>query len=283
MLNVIRMDFYRMFKSKITWAILILVGFLAVSTMFTYHREHEFFANRTVESLMAEGFTQAAAEEQLAADAVASDPMYAPDSIFDVFYFYPKLIVNNYISLFICVFVILFIGAESSTGFLKNIAGQGGIRHRTILSKCLCIFLFASIILLMFFIITLTCSKVLFGYISFGLYSPTSMLAYTLTQLFLITSLCIVVMCISELIRNQAFSMVFAVLLPLEVLRLLTRRLDGLIPDFSFSSQLITVNISELPQVYDVKSYQHVWVASAIFLVFAIVISIFSKTKRDIR
>ncbi len=281
MLNVMKMDLYRMFKSKITWIILIVVGILAVMTMFTYHSEHEHFVKRNLESMVAEGYTQEEAAEVLTNHA--QDPMYSVDSIFDIFYFYSKLIVNSYIGLFIAIFTVIFVGSEKSTGFVKNIAGQPSIRFRTILSKCFSIIVFTSMILILYFAISVICSQLLFGYISFGLYSLSNMLAYTLTQMFLTTALCIVVMCISELIRNQAVSMAIGVLLPIGVLRMFTGKLDGLIENFSFTSQLITVNIASLPLHSNLSEYQHAWFVGTVFLVIAVAISIFSMTKRDIR
>lgn len=281
MLNVIKMDLYRMFKSKITWIILLIVGILAVMSMATRHSEHEYFVNRTPESMVAEGYTEEEAKEQLAADA--DDPMYSANGEIDIMDFYSKLIINTVIGLFIAVFTVIFVGAENSTGFIKNIAGQPSIRYRTILSKCFSIFMYTCMVLILFFGITLICSQLFFGYISFGAYSITDMLAFTLTQLLLNTSLCIVILCITELISNSAVSMAIGVLLSIGILRMITNKLDGLIENFSFTSHLITVNISSLPLTFNSSVYQQAWIVGAVFLVIATTISIFSMKKRDIR
>ncbi len=281
MFNVIKMDLYRMFKSIITWSILLIVGILGVMSMATTHSEHEYFVNRTLESMVAEGYTEEEAKEELSAEA--EDPMYSADGEFDIMYFYSKLIINTIIGLFIAVFTVIFVGAENSTGFIKNIAGQPSIRYRTILSKCFSVVVFTCMILILFFAITLICSQLFFGYISFGLYSITDMLAFTLTQLLLNTSLCIVVLCITELIRNSAVSMAIGVLLSIGILRMITNKLDGLIENFSFTSHLLTVNISSLPLTFNSIIYQQAWVIGAVVLVIAASISIFSMKKRDIR
>ena len=235
MLNVIKMDLYRLFKSKVTWIILIILGLMAVTIMNTAHSEYEYLINHP------ENFENVPAK-------YANDPMYSLNSVFDIYYFYNRIIYNSFIGLFISVFTIIFAGSENSTGFIKNIAGQPSIRYRTMLSKCFSIFVFTSMILILDLAMAMICSKLFFGYVSIG-YSISNMAAFTLTQLLLNTALGIVAMCISELIRNPAVSMAISVIISIGGLRLITSQVDKLIGlrSFSFTSQLITVNIAGLP------------------------------------
>lgn len=272
MLNVIKMDLYRMFKSKITWIILIVIGLLAVTIMFTAHREHMYFVNNPKDLVDLPS-------------KYAEDPMYSADSVFNIYYFYQRIIYNTFVGLFIAVFSAIFAASENNTGFIKNIAGQPSIRYKTILSKCFSIFVFTIMVLILYFAVAVTCSQLLFGYISFGIHSPSAMLTYALTQLLLNTALGIVVMCISELIRNPAVSMAVSVIISIGGLRLITTQLDDYFSfeNFSFTLQLITVNIASLSLPSDFGIYRHAWIVGAVFLVIAVAISIFSMKKRDIR
>lgn len=136
----------------------------------------------------------------------AEDPKYSAYGVFDIFYFYSKLTQdsNGYvIAFFIALFAVMFAGSENSTGFIKNIAGQVSIRHRTILSKCLSILVFSCMALIITLVLAMICSQLLFGYIRFGLYSTNDMIVFSLTQLLLNAALGIVIMCFSELIKTR--------------------------------------------------------------------------------
>jgi ABC-2 type transport system permease protein len=217
----------------------------------------------------------------------AEDPKYSAEGVFDIYYFYSKLTQGGQgyvIAFFIALFAVIFVGSENSTGFIKNIAGQPSIRHRTILSKCLSILMFSGMALMITFVVALICSQLLYGYIHFGLYSTYDRIVFALTQLLLNAALGIVIMCFSELIKNQAISMAIGAMLSIGIARLITENLDDFfaLNNFSFSNLLITINKATLPLPFSSKAYQLAWKVGGGFIVLAVAISIFSMKKRDI-
>jgi ABC-2 type transport system permease protein len=255
--------------------------------MITMHREHEYILMHP--EILTEFNSQLDEEEvEEIKREYADDPKYSTEGVFDIFYFYSKLTQdsNGYvIAFFIALFAVMFAGSENSTGFIKNIAGQASIRHRTILSKCLSILVFSGMALIITLVLAMICSQLLFGYIRFGLYSTSDMIVFSLTQLLLNAALGIVVMCFSELIKNQTVSMAIGALLSIGVARLITDNLDDFfqISNFSFSSLLITINKSRLPLPFNFNAYQHAWTIGVVFIVLASILSIISMKKRDIR
>lgn len=287
MLNVIKMDLYRMFRSKFTWIILIIVGAIATTCMVTMHREHEYIVSHP--EILTEFNSQLDEEEvKEIMKEYSEDPKYSAEGVFDVFYFYSKLTQDSQgyvIAFFIALFAVMFAGAENSTGFIKNIAGQPSIRHRTILSKCLHILMFSAMALIITFAAALICSQLLFGYVHFGLYSTNDMIVFSLTQLLLNAALGIVIMCFSELIKNQTVSMAIGAMLSIGAARLITNGLDDFFPknNFSFSSLLITINKASIPLPFSSSAYHQAWAVGGVFIVLAATISILSMKRRDIK
>jgi len=104
--NVIKMDLYRMFRSKITWVILILVGILATTCMVTMHREHEYIVSHP--EILTE-YNQQLNEDELKEMKLeyAENPKYSADGVFDIFYFYSKL-TQDTMGYLIAFFIALF-------------------------------------------------------------------------------------------------------------------------------------------------------------------------------
>lgn len=285
MLNIIKMDLYRLFKGKFTWLMLIIITLISAVAMYTQYSSHEYYLNHieefSEEITVNEQISDEEAEERQA--YFTDNPIYSTDKI-DVHYFYSSLIFNTVIGLYIAIFAAIFTNSEMSTGFIKNIAGQPSIRYKTIISKCISIFVFVCITLVLYFAVAAICSLVMFGYISVGAYSISDMLAFSFTQLLLNTALCIVIMCISELLRNTAAGMAVSVLVSIGIFKLIMGKLDQFlnIKNFSFSSMIITSYSTALPITYETNTYQHAVVVGAVYIVIAAAISIISKVKRDI-
>lgn len=274
MLNVIKMDLYRMYKSKVTWIVLLIIGILAATCVNTFYREYKYFKSNP----------------EILEEYSGNNPditMYSTDNNLDTFYLFFYILQNSLgyiVAFFIALFTVLFTGAENSTGFIKNIAGQPAIRHRTILSKCLTVFVFSSIALLDVFIIIVLVSQLLFGYIQFSSYGISDMMIFALTQLLLYAALGMVALCFTELINNQAISMAISAMLSIGVARIITSNLDDFfhLTNFSFNSLLITINKAMLPVPFDLDSYRRSWLVGAVYIVAAAAVSIFSMKKRDI-
>lgn len=277
MINVIKMDLYRMFKSKFMWITIIISLFFPIASMNTIHSEFEDLPNPILESMMEEGYIREEAESYLA------DPLYAEDFEFDIFELYPRIIERAIIGLLITIFTVIFIGAESNTGYIKNIAGQTSIRHRTILSKMVVLFLYSSMIFLLYLVISVLCSKLIFGYIHFGIFSIEEMVLYVLSQIFLNFVFGCVIMCGSELIRNLVVSMAVGVILTTGIFVVPMMYLDELfkVTNFSFTSLILTPYMERMTVNY--SQYGKVWIVGAAFLVIGTLLSITSMKKRDIR
>jgi len=88
--------------------------------------------------------------------------------------------------------------------------------------------------------------------------------------------LVIVAMCISELIRSSAVGRAIGVLIFIGTLRIITE-------NFSFSLLLTVLNLSILRQIFDSRIYQLAWIVGTVYIVIAVVSSIFPMKKRNIK
>ncbi|GAU76698.1 ABC transporter permease [Fusibacter sp. 3D3] len=275
MINVIKMDLYRMVKSRFTWIIFIIIGiFIAVSVR-TQHRDYIYLLSvlETDSEMFFERFP-----------LVTLD---SGDEVVDTFFMFSHLLqqsIGYFLSFFVVLFSVLFTGLENSTGFIKNIAGQSAIRHRTIISKCFSNFVFSSMSVILTFVVTLISFKLFFGYVYFAMYSLPDMLIYTLSQMLLYAAFAILVMCMSLLIKNQAISMGIGALLAIGFTKIITNWFDTVfsINHFSFSSLLITHNRVALPLPYEFSAYQQAWTVGGSIILIAMAISILDMKKKDI-
>lgn len=274
MLNVMKMDLYRLFKSRMAWIMLLILYVMTVTTMFTQHSDYELLRS---DPAFSEQFLQRFPVMQSGSG----------EEVVDTYYMFSHVLQSSIgyaIAFLVVLFTVLFAGAENSSGFIKNIAGQPSIRHRTILSKCLSIFVFSGMALLSIFIAALFGSQVFFGYIYFGMYALPDVLLFWLAQWLLNAALGIVILCLSELIKNQAVSTAIGAMLSIGVARLITNNLDDYFQfsNFSFNSLLITFTKEDLPIPLNGGAYEQALALGCVYILLAVAVSILSMKKRDL-
>lgn len=274
MLKVIKMDLYRLLKSRIGWILLILLFAATAVSMHTQHSDYEFLRSTPQ---YAEVYQDRFPLVQMKSGIEGVDTYYLFSHLMQVDIGYAA-------SFLIVLFSVLFAGAENSSGFIKNIAGQPSIRHRTVLSKCLTVAVFCALALTVVGFAVLLGEQIFFGYICLSMYSIPDMLLFGLTQFLLHSALGIVAVCLSQVIKNQAISTAVGAMLSIGAARLLTDQLDDFfqISRFSFTSLLLTVNRAVLPVAYDGGIYWHAWMIGMIFIATGTVVSVLSMRRRDI-
>ena len=138
MSRIIRMDFYRLFKNKLTYILLGATFLFTAFMMLTYG-----FLELSMKMLDAEA---------LGEDTVTLINATLPNNLEGYF---TMFISSNLVIVFIILFAVLFCNAEYRTGYIKNTAVNILPRYLTYFSKLIvvsvyCIAIFAIVLLILF-------------------------------------------------------------------------------------------------------------------------------------
>lgn len=225
MLNMIRMEMYRMFKTKCMYIIWFI---LAAGILFTTGLSAEEMKIFSMEEKQ-EMYEYAMGKEEsdnvnLGMDVTVPTKPGENVSVFDLFY---ANIKGKFIALFMVIFTVLYTTADLTSGYVKNIAGQVSQRGGLVIAKALSLFVYTVMSLLIFFLCQ-TLSNLLF-FEEFTLGPVKQFAAYVGIQLLLHYALLLIVMGVAIVLRNNVISMVIAVCFCMNVLMIFYNFLDQLI------------------------------------------------------
>lgn len=228
MLNMIRMEMYRMFKTKCMYIIWFI---LAAGILFTTGLSAEEMKIFSMEEKQ-EMYEYAMGKEEsdnvnLGMDVTVPTKPGENVSVFDLFY---ANIKGKFIALFMVIFTVLYTTADLTSGYVKNIAGQVSQRGGLVIAKAISLFVYTVMSLLIFFLCQ-TLSNLLF-FEEFTLGPVKQFAAYVGIQLLLHYALLLIVMGVAIVLRNNVISMVIAVCFCMNVLMIFYNFLDQLIVKF---------------------------------------------------
>lgn len=211
MLNLIKMDFYRMLKSKsqyILWALLAAMLILTTATMREEYKDPEASAKNwdTVQESVEDS------AENLGMYVTVPTKPGQKATLYDMFYANTQGKVE---AVFVVIFAVLFATADIRSGYIKNIGGQCKRRADLVLSKAVILFFYTVLTFAVSFLIQALSNAVFFGYLEIG---PVSdLLGYAAVQILLHYALALIVMGLSIIILNNIISMTLAILLCMNV------------------------------------------------------------------
>lgn len=282
MLNMIRMELFRMFKTKslyIIWAVMAVCLF---------------FAN----SLSAEEIqTYTMEEKQEMYEAAMSDEdedimfgMYvtlptkpgAAVSVFDGFY---ANVHGKFVALFMVIFTVLYATADITSGYVKNIAGQVKNRGNLILAKSVALLLYTILTMLLFTGVQMLSNAVFYQEWVMG--QGKAFFQYAAVQTFLHFALVMVIMCVAVVLRNNVLSMMVSVCLCMNVMVMLYGVVDKAVTkmgirnfhiiDYTISGKIVNLGMNAAP-----KTMGMAVMVGTVFIVVMLAISMMVFQKRDI-
>lgn len=214
MLNMMRMELFRMFKTKSLYVIWMIFAVLIIATtaltageMNTYSLEDQ---QQNYEYTMEE---QESGQVNLGMDVTPPTKPGEQVSVFDMFF---ANIKGKVVAVFMIIFTILYSTADITSGFVKNIAGQVKNRSLLVCAKAVSLFLYTVLTMALFFIVQAASNKVCFH--EFVLGDKKEFALYFLLQTMLHFALLMIVMCIALLIRNNVVSIVIGICLCMNAL-----------------------------------------------------------------
>lgn len=283
MRNMIRMELYRMFKTKSMYVIWLV---LAVGILFTTGLSADEMKTYTMEEKqeMYEYATGQRESETVNLGMDVTVPTKPGDtvSVFDLFY---GNIKGKFLALFMVIFAVLYSTADMTSGFVKNIAGQVRDRRRLVFAKGVSLFVYTVLTMLIFTGIQTVSNALFFDEFVFG--PVKEFLQYAGIQTLLHFAFLMIVMCIAIVLRNNVISMMLSVCLCMNVLVIFYSFLDNLIAkahikNFHVLEYTVTGNISFLETNVTAKMAVTALAVSIAFIIVMIEVCSTVFKKRDI-
>ena len=281
MLNIIKMDLYRMFRTKSMYVIwIVLAAALLITTS---------LCKTDYESLNEEDAMQ---QEQIAeptADNINVGMMVTlptepgeKGTVYDIFFANSQ---GKFYALFLVIFAVLFSTADISSGYIKNIGGQVRNRKSLIFSRSIAIAVFTVLTMAGAFLFQAAANCIVFGELEWG--NTKVILSYFVTELALHYALVLICMAIAIILKNNVISMVIAVCFTMNVMTIVYGVINSAIQkigiqNFQIYKYTITGKLSLLPMNPSENECLAAFGVAMVFIVIMISVSSVVFQKRDI-
>lgn len=296
MFNAIRMDVYRLFKTKSTYIILVIMialsvmgtGLMSVMTEMTGAESQQVQTEQMSDNADYAGeddqFNEdtEGAQSQLSVSVSESDPDENDNSVLS---FAMSDIAGLQAGLFIIIFTVLFSMADINSGFIKSIGGQVKGRGVLIVSKMAAIAIFTAIVIIADFLTELIAVNIFFDDAVVG--SASEIVRLLSSQFVLNFALAILMMAIAIIIKNNVVSMIIGVCMCTGIFELIFMGINYLMDkigfdDFDINNILITGKIQNVTIGADAADIGYALLIAAIYIAVS-VLAVYNVFKhRDI-
>lgn len=278
MLNTLKMDLYRMWKTKSMYVIWIV---LVLALVFSAAMSKEEYDDAQVQQQNYEEYEQKDTVNLGMSVFVPTKPGEKV-TLFDMVY---ANVQGKFIALFLVIFAVLFSTADITSGYVKTIAGQVPKRSRLIYSKAVSLFLFTVISMVIFTAVQLVINGIVFGSWETG--NMEKLLLYLLVTTVLHYGLVMITASMSILFHNNVVSMALAVCMCMNVLVIFYSAVDKLISktgikDFSIIPYTVTGKLSLLTMDISAAAALQSVLIAAVFIIAGIFLGSFVFSKREI-
>lgn len=281
MLNLIKMDLYRMFRTKSLYVICIVLAAALLFTTILCKTDYEILneADAVQQEQVAELTT-----ENINVGMMVTLPAEPGEkvTVFDIFFGNSQ---GKFYALFLVIFVVLFSTADISSGYIKNIGGQVQSRGALAISRAIALAVFTIMTLAGVFVFQAVANGIIFGYLEWG--DARAILLYFATEVVLHYALVLICMTIAVTLKNNVISMVIAVCLTMNVMTIVYGLVNNAIQkmgiqNFQIYEYTITGKLSLLPMNPGGKECLAAFGVALAFIVAAIVAGSVVFQKRDI-
>lgn len=279
MSRAIKLELYRLRRNKYPWIILILSSLMIIGSVYMTKVDYHYYINdkAALENLKI-NFTQI--NWGIYVGSVIPDWLdlgYIP--ITELFM---RNIQSKILLMFQTVFIVMYIGDELKSSFLKNINQVFPKKIELTLGKVTIICVYTLAIFITNFIIMSLSFYFMEGYLKFteiGIF-----IKYILTEYLLYITYSIIIMFLAYLIRNSAVTLIIGLLESAGILQIFDTIIHQISGNFSSSimKYLISGNIVLLSINSSSSIYLRVAILSIIYLVIMIILNTVILSKRDI-
>lgn len=279
MSRAIKLELYRLRRNKYPWIILILSSLMIIGSVYMTKVDYHYYINdkAALENLKI-NFTQI--NWGIYVGSVIPDWLdlgYIP--ITELFM---RNIQSKILLMFQTVFIVMYIGDELKSSFLKNINQVFQKKIELTLGKVAIICVYTLAIFITNFIIMSLSFYFMEGYLKFteiGIF-----IKYILTEYLLYITYSIIIMFLAYLIRNSAVTLIIGLLESAGILQIIDTIFHQISGNLSFSimNYLISGNIVLLSIDSSDSIYLRVTLLSIIYLIIMIILNTMILSKRDI-
>lgn len=279
MSRAIKLELYRLRRNKYPWIILILSSLMIIGSVYMTKVDYHYYINdkAALENLKI-NFTQI--NWGIYVGSVIPDWLdlgYIP--ITELFM---RNIQSKILLMFQTVFIVMYIGDELKSSFLKNINQVFPKKIELTLGKVTIICVYTLAIFITNFIIMSLSFYFMEGYLKFteiGIF-----IKYILTEYLLYITYSIIIMFLAYLIRNSAVTLIIGLLESAGILQIIDTIFHQISGNLSFSimNYLISGNIVLLSIDSSDSIYLRVTLLSIIYLIIMIILNTLIFSKRDI-
>ena len=284
MFNAIRMDVYRLFKTKSTYIILVIMialsvmgtGLMSVMTEMTEAEGQQVQTEQMSDNADYAGDDDQlyedteGAQSQFSVSVSESDPDENDNSVLS---FAMSDISGLQAGLFIIIFTVLFSMADINSGFIKSIGGQVKGRGVLIVSKMVAIAIFTAIVIIADFLTQLIAVNIFFDDAVVG--SASEIVRLLSSQFVLNFALAVLMMAIAMIIKNNVVSMIIGVCMCTGIFELIFMGINYLMDkigfnDFDINNILITGKIQSVTIGADASDIGYALLAAAIYIAVSV-------------
>ena len=314
MLNMIKMDVYRMFRTKSMYVIWIILLASALITSFLSKIDYD-AANKEWEKQQAVESQADTDTDMQAADVVNAqdiEQQQAADSnkeqlsqqntdnvnigmsvelptepgkkvtVMDVFFSNAQ---GKFYALFLVIFAVMFATADIKSGYIKNIGGQVSQRGMLIVSRAVALALFTAITFAGIFVFQAAANMLAFKCVVWGNWKE--IIPYFLTELTLHYAFVLICMAIAVIIKNNVISMTLSVCLTMNIMSIVYAFIDYVVNrkglhNFSIYKYTVTGRMAMLPMNAGRDDVVSSMCVAVIFIIIMLSLSSYIFQKRDI-
>ena len=281
MLNIIKMDLYRMLKTKSMYVIWIVLAAILLITTSLCKTDYELSTEK--DAMKQEQVTEPTVDN-INVGMMVTLPTEPGEkvTVYDIFFANSQ---GKLYALLLVIFTVLFSTADISSGYIKNIGGQVGNRGSLIFSRAIALAVFTVLTMAGAFLFQAAANGIFFGELEWG--NTKAILSYFVTELALHYALVLICMAIAIILKNNVISMVIAVCLSMNVMTIVYGVINSVIQkigiqNFQIYKYTITGKLSLLPMNPSGNECLAAFGVAIVFIVMMISVSSVVFQKRDI-
>ncbi len=285
MLNLIKMDMYRMVRTVSFWVMCIVAAAMAIFSV--YMTEVEMSMDREIALMeQPEALQDTKPEDALTIGVyVDTDPAWAEEDIP-----YTDLVSKNFsgmLVLLLCaIFPPLFVNAEQKHGYIKNIAGQLPHRGMLIISKLVVIAIQVLLIFVVFMLAIAVSGLIIWGnrlvFDDFGKLMGVIAIQYLLHLAF-----SAVIAALTVVTRSTGISMTLGILVATGFMQMIYFGVNHLFESndigFDITSYMLDCCVGQMSPITESIDIIRIIIVGAVYLMVSAVTSVIIMQKRDIR
>lgn len=289
MLNIIKMDLYKMFKMKSFYVVTIIAmafGIIMAMNLMPETSDTNTSSNKTMVESTDKNSASDSEDNSEAKIGVQIDTTDIKNTTLNAVYVYGKLLSSGIYLLFSVIFVMIFVSSENKNGYIKNIGGQVRHRRQLFISKMAVIGIYTVLFDLIMFLVEAVVWMICTKKISLGAGSFDGYISFIVFQVLLQYAFLMVCATIEAVIKNRVFGMTAAVCLSIGVGPFICMAIDvGVHKLTGFTVEiekyLITTKINSLVPGESMSQLLNLTMFVIVYLVIAAAAGIISTEKRD--